>query len=147
MGEGRSRSIQSPKKNFLNDIHGSFASVRYLFQFLRTNNLWNLLLSWVSITFTRSQNIDGLIFTLFVLTGTLAPVADCAIASLVDVIARIPELFDLRLSFAKTSRYQTFENLSLALLPPLRRQIYCTYQMITICSTKSQTKFSPDHPI
>lgn len=49
---------------------------------------------------------------------TMAPVGDCAIASLVDAIARIPELFDLRLSFAKTSRYQIFEILSLA-PPPL----------------------------
>ena len=48
----------------------------------------------------------------------MAPVGDCAIASLVDAIARIPELFDLRLSFAKTSRYQIFEILSLA-PPPL----------------------------
>jgi hypothetical protein len=46
-----------------------------------------------------------------VLTGT--PFVGAMVSRLVDVVARMPKLFDLRLLFAKTNRYQAFE-----ILPP-----------------------------
>ena len=99
------------RKKHFNDIHGRFASIRYLFQLTRASNLRNLQLSGGSITLLDLAEHEWPNLNTLVLTGT--PVGGGAITRLVDVIARMPKLFDLRLLFAKTSRYQAFE-----ILPP-----------------------------
>ena len=98
------------RKKHSNDFHGRFASIRYLFQLTRANNLRNLQLSGSSITLLDLAEHEWPNLNMLALTGT--PPAG-AIARLVDVVARMPKLFDLRLLFAKTSRYQAFE-----ILPP-----------------------------
>ena len=98
------------RKKHFNDFHGRFASIRYLFQLTRPNNLRYLQLSGSSITFLDLAEHEWSNLNTLVLTGT-PPVG--GIARLVDVVARMPKLFDLRLLFAKTSRYQAFE-----ILPP-----------------------------
>lgn len=100
------------RKKHFNDIHGRFASIRYLFQLTRANNLRKLQLSGGSITLFDLAEHEWPNLNTLVLTGT-PPVGGGAIARLVDVIAGMPKLFDLRLLFAKTSRYQAFE-----ILPP-----------------------------
>jgi hypothetical protein len=97
------------RKKHSNDVHGRFASVRYLFQLTRVNNLRNLQLSGGSITLLDLAEHDWPNLNTLVLTGT-PPVGGGAITR---VIARMPKLFDLRLLFAKTSRYEAFE-----ILPP-----------------------------
>lgn len=104
------------RKKHFNDVHGRFASIRYLFQLTKANNLRNLQLSGGSITLLDLAEHEWPNLNTLVLTGT-PPVGGGAIARLVDVIARMPKLFDLRLLFAKTSRYQAFEILQ---PPPLR---------------------------
>ena len=101
------------RKKLFNDVHGRFASIRYLFQLTRANNLRNLQLSGSSITLLDLAEHEWPNLNTLVLTGT-PPVGGGAITRLVDVVARMPKLFDLRLLFAKTSRYQAFE-----ILPPL----------------------------
>ena len=100
------------RKKHYNDVHGRFASIRYLTQLTRASNLRNLQFSGGSITLLDLAENEWPNLNTLVLTGT-PPVGGGAIGRLVDVIARMPKLFDLRLLFAKSNRYQSFE-----ILPP-----------------------------
>lgn len=99
------------RRKHVNDTHGRFASIRYLFQLTRTNCLRYLQLSGGSFMLFDIEEHEWPNLNTLVLTGTL-PV-DGGIARIVDVVARMPKLFDLRLLFAKTNRYHPFE-----ILPP-----------------------------
>lgn len=105
------------RRKHLNDIHGRFASIRYLFQLTRTNYLRYLQLSGGSFMLLDIEEHEWPNLDTLVLTGTL-PVGG-SIARLVDVVARMPKLFDLRLLFAKTNRYHAFE-----ILPPPLSEAY-----------------------
>lgn len=98
------------RKKHFNDTHGRFASIRYLFQLTKANYLRYLQLSGGSFTLHDLEEHEWPNLNTLVLTGTL-PVG--GVARLVDVVARMPKLYDLRLLFAKTNRYQAFE-----ILPP-----------------------------
>ena len=99
------------RRKHFNDVHGRFASIRYLFQLTRANNLRYLQLSGGSCTLLDLEKHEWPNLNTLVLTGT--PFLGAITARLVDVVARMPKLFDLRLLFAKTNRYQAFE-----ILPP-----------------------------
>ena len=98
------------RKKHFNDMHGRFASIRYLFQLTRASHLRYLQLSGGSFTLHDIETHDWPNLNTLVLTGT-PPVG--GVARLVNVVARMPNLFDLRILFAKTNRYHPFE-----ILPP-----------------------------
>lgn len=99
------------RQRHVNDSHGRFASIRYLFQLTRTSHLRYLQLSGSAFTLVDLEDHEWPNLNTLVLTG--APPTAGGYARLVDVIARMPKLFDLRLLFAKTTRYLVFE-----ILPP-----------------------------
>ena len=98
------------RRKHVNDVNGRFASIRYLVQLTRTNNLRYLQLSGSSFPLLDLAEHEWPNLNTLVLTGT--PWVG-KIAGLVDVLACMPKLYDLRLLFAKTSRYQAFK-----ILPP-----------------------------
>ncbi|KAF8811217.1 hypothetical protein BYT27DRAFT_7090232 [Phlegmacium glaucopus] len=105
------------RRKYLNDFNGRFALIRYLFHLTRYNYLRYLQLSGASFTLLDLEEHEWHNLSTLVLTG-IPPVGG-NIARLVDVIARMPKLFDLRLLFAKTNRYQAFE-----ILPPPLPEAY-----------------------
>jgi hypothetical protein len=105
------------RRTFTN-VHGRFASIRYLFQLTRANNLRYLQLSGGSFTLLDLEerewpNLNTLVLTGIPFVGGIAHL----------VVTRMPKLYDLRLLFAKTNRYQAFE-----ILPPSLSELKLYFQ-------------------